>query len=322
MRGRTILMLLAVLVVLGGIGILFEAGRNRQTHVSGAILFPGLKTEVVDRIRVRWSKKESVLEKKNGKWLVASEGDHPVEPHYVSDILERLPKFYADEVVSTNPANQSVFMVDTSGVEVWVDQSGKEIGHFIVGKPGPDFLSTYVRPAGSDRVILVPDYLPNLFQRSDTWRARTIFQLNPDSIRSFEYQSPSRGHVVLKKTDAGNWRMESPDTGQVNASTVQMPLRSFATLKAAGFADTVSAATAGIEPDTSRIDVTTADGSDYTLHVGGPTAMNRCYARKKGDDQIITLPRGAINTMMPPPPVLKATPGAEFQGPGGKSSAR
>ncbi len=322
MRGRTILMLLAILVVLAGIGVLFETTRNRQTHVSEATVFQGLDTAKVDRIRVRWSGKETVLEKKGNEWLVASEGSKPADPKYVSEILNRLPKYYSDEVVSTNPANQSLFQVDSSGVEVWVNQSGKEIGHFYVGKPGPDFMSTYVRPAGSNRVILVPDYLPNLFQRGDTWRARTVFQLNQDSISAYEYQSPSRGHVTMRKNEAGIWRMEVPDTGAVNPSTITMPLRAFATLKAAGFADTVSAAAAGIEPDTARVTATTMDGNVYTLQIGAPTAANRCYARKQGVEQIVTLPKGAINTMMPPAQMMKAAPNVEVQSPGGSSVAR
>lgn len=322
MRGRTILMLLAILVVLAAIGAIFETRRNRATHVSQTTVFQGLKTDEVDGIRIVWRKKETVLEKKNSRWLVASEGGHPAESKLVADILDRLPKYYSDEVVSTNPTNQSLFQVDSSGVEVWVNQNGKEIGHFFVGKPGPDFLSTYVRPAGSNSVILVPDYLPNLFQRDETWRERTIFAFAQDSVSSYEFQSPSRGHVLLKKDASGAWKMEVPESANANEATLAMPLRTIANLKAAAFADTVSAAAAGIEADTARVSATLADGSTYTLHVGLPTAANRNFVRRDGSDQIFTIPRGAINTMMPPAQVLKAVSMPNVQEPGGTSSSR
>jgi hypothetical protein len=322
MRGRTILMLLAILVVLAGIGALFETSRNRATHVSQTTVFQGLKTDLVDGIRVKWRGKETSLEKKNGTWLVATEGDHPAERKYVADILSRLPKYYSDEVVSTNPANQSLFEVDSSGVEVWVKQSGKEIGHFFVGKPGPDFLSTYVRPAGTNKVILVPDYLPSLFQRQDTWREKTIFGFAQDSISMYEYQSPGRGHVLLKRQPSGVWRMEMPDSGGVNATTLGMPLKAICGLRASGFADTVSAATTGIAADTSHVTATLLDGRTYTLHIGLPTGANKNFAKRDGSDQVFTIPRGAVNTMMPPAPMLRASAAPEIQEPGEASSPR
>ncbi len=322
MRGRTILLLVAILVVLAGIGALFEMSRNRATHLSQTTVFQGLKTDLVDGIRIKWQGKEVNLEKKGGNWLVATEGNHPAESKYVTDILTRLPRYYSDEVVSTNPANQSLFQVDSSGVEVWVRQSGKEIGHFFVGKPGPDFMSTYVRPAGSNRVILVPEYLPSLFQKGETWREKTIFSFPQDSMSAYEYQSPGRGHVLLKKEPSGVWKMEMPDTAQVNAGTLAMPLKAFCSLRASGFADTVSTASTGIAADTSHVTATLADGRSYTLRIGLPTTANKNFVQREGSNQIFTIPRGAINTMMPPAAVLKTNNPVEIQAPGGPRTSR
>ena len=135
MRGRTIVVLLIVLVVLVLLAIFFEARRNRATETSDTLLFPGLNIELVDRIQILAEGKETVLDKADDQWVVATEGGFAAEPRFVTDILDRLPKFYAENVVSTNPDNQSIFKVDSTGVEVWVNQEGQEIGRFIVGKP-------------------------------------------------------------------------------------------------------------------------------------------------------------------------------------------
>jgi len=308
MRGRTILFLLAVLVVLAAVATLFETSRRRATRVSGTPLFKDLKTDLVDRIRIRWQGKESLLEKKDGKWVVASEGGFPAEPKSVTDIIDKLPKFHADEVISDNPSNRALFQVDTTGAEVWVNQQGKEIGHFFVGKPGPDFLSTYVRPASSDRVLLVQEYLPHLFEKSDTWRERTLFKINQEDIRRYEYTSPSRGTLAVAKDDAGVWHMEAPDTGRVEAGKLSSALRAFANAKASGFADTVTAAAAGLDSDTTRISATLADGSACVLQVGRQTTGNQMLVRKQGADNVVTFPRGGINTMMPRKEVLLPAP--------------
>ena len=180
MRGRNLLILVIVLALLVVVAIYFETSRQRTTQTSDTLLFPGLNTELVDRIQVLSEGEETILERPGDQWVVVTEGGFPAEPRLVNDILDRLPKFYADQVISTNPDNRSLFQVDSSGVEVWINQEGEEVGHFIVGKPGPDFLSTYVRAANSDKVIQVPEYLPNLFKGQKTWREKTIFDLSVD----------------------------------------------------------------------------------------------------------------------------------------------
>ncbi len=308
MRGRTILILLAVLVVLAGMATLIEKGRSGKTRLKGAQLIPGLKTELVDGIRFRAEGAEVALEKKGNAWVVASEGGFAAEKKPVEDILAALRKCTADEVVSTNRANQGLFMVDTTGTEVWVAQQGKEIAHLFVGKPGPDMLSTYVRPASSDRVILTPGYLPSLFQKRDTWRLKTLVSAKPEEVRGFEYVSPTRGELVLAKSEGGEWRMEKPDTGRVDMSRFNFALRTLSPLKADGFADAIDPMSAGFGADTTHIRISTVDGSTYTLQVGAPAPDGKTYVRLEGDTQIYTMPRGRLNTMMIPPPILKSPP--------------
>jgi hypothetical protein len=310
MRGRTILILLAVLVVLAGLATVIEQGRNRKTHLKGAQLIPGYKTELVDRIRFRSEGKNVSLEKKGNEWVVASEGGFPAEKKPVEDILEALRKATADEVISTNPANQGVFMADSSGAEVWIDQQGKEIAHLYIGKPGPDMLSTYVRSAKSDRVILAPGYLPSLFQERDTWRMRTMISVKPEEVTRYEYVSPSRGEVVLSKSEAGTWRMEKPDTGRVESDRLTFPLRVVAALKAEGFADGVDPTTAGLGADTTHVRITTAGGATYTVQIGSPAASGRNYVRLEGGDQIYTMARGRISSLMVPATGLKPPAGS------------
>ncbi len=298
MRGRTILILLGVLVVLVAVATLFETNRRKATRGGGKPFFKGLKTEQVDGIRFITEGEETILEKKDGVWLVASEGNYRAEQKLVQDIVDKLPRFMADEIVSTNPANQSLFRVDSTGIEVWVDQSGKEIGHFFIGKPGSDFLSTYVRSAASNDVIVVPEYLPSLFQRGETWRERTLNAFAQEDINRYEYASPTRGRVVVVKQDDGQWRMEEPDTGRVEPSRLSVALRTFASLKADGFADTLSAVAAGLEPDTAHVKAVTSDGQEHAIHIGATAPGLRFYIRKPGGSQIYTLAKGRLNSLM------------------------
>jgi hypothetical protein len=314
MRGRNLLILLAILVLLGGSALLMDSSRKRATESTGKPLFPGLKTELIDRIKIKAEGKETVLEKREDKWLVATEGNKPAEPKPVSDILDRLTKFYADQVVSTNKANQGLFMVDSTGTEVWVDQKGKEIAHFFVGKASDDWSSTFVRAANSDRVIQVPEYLPSLFQRGESWRQRTIFSFEMKDITRFEYVSPSRGHFLASKDADGKWKMDAPEGGEIDGGKMSPVIQSMAQLRAAGFGDDVTPVAAGVEPDTTKITATLADGSTNVLVIGAPAPSNRNYVRREGSDEIFTIPSGRVKALMPQKGSLMA-PAPTFETP-------
>jgi Domain of unknown function (DUF4340) len=220
-----------------------------------------------------------------------------------------MTKFFADQVVSTNKENQPLFMVDSTGTEVWVDQKGKEIAHFFVGKSSDDWSSTYVRAADSDRVILVPEYLPSLFQRGESWREKTIFSLDKANFRRYEYVSPSRGHLVAAKNESDdNWTMEAPENGSIDAAKMMRAVNAFSQLKASGFGDDVTAAGAGIEPDSTKITATLADGSTHVLVFGGGAPTNRVYVRKEGSEQIYTIPSGRLKDLFPTTEMLLTKP--------------
>lgn len=308
MRGRTILILLGVLVVLAGVATLLEKGRSQKTTLKGVQLIPGMKIELVDGIRFHSEGKDVDLEKKSGTWVVATEGGNVAEKKSVDDLLEALHKCTADEVISTNPGNHHLFMADTSGTELWVEQQGKEIAHLYIGKPGPDMLSTYVRPASSSKVILTRGYLPSLFQGKDTWRQKTLISVKPEDIKRFEYTSPSRGDFAIAKDDAGIWHMEKPDTGKADPARVNLPLRTVSNLKADGFADTIDPIAAGFGADTSHVMITTADGATHAVQIGLPTGEGRNYVRLDGGSQIYTLAKGRINTLMIPQAAAKMLP--------------
>ena len=139
MRGRTILILVAVLVALAAIATVVENGRNRKTRPSGAQLIPGMNID--------WSTVSSSIprgrtfcwRRRTTDGLRRAREDSRPSASLSSDILEALRKGTADEVISTNPANQSLFMVDTGGIELRVGQQGKEIAHLYHREAGPGF---------------------------------------------------------------------------------------------------------------------------------------------------------------------------------------
>ncbi|MBM3286700.1 MAG: DUF4340 domain-containing protein [Candidatus Eisenbacteria bacterium] len=299
MRGRTLLILLAILVVFGGIVLLFDTNRKSATEPSERPLFPALKVDQVDQITIRSAGKETTLEKRGTKWHVATEGGFEADQKAVQDIVDRLPRLFADRVVSTNPANRPLFSVDSTGTEIRIGQKGKEVAHFFVGKPGEDFHSTYVRAADSDKVVQVPEYLPSLFQRGDTWRDRVIFSFEEANVAKYEYKSPSRGRLSASRDESGAWKIDDPEPAPIQPGKMDPTIRQLSRLRAAAFADDVMPAEAGIEIDSTRVTVTLADGSVHSLVIGGQTTSSQVFVKRDGADQIYRLARGTLTQLLP-----------------------
>ncbi|MBD3163153.1 MAG: DUF4340 domain-containing protein [Candidatus Eisenbacteria bacterium] len=308
MRGRTILILLIVLIVLVAIALLYEQSRKRETRPADEAFFPDLVTEEIDRIRIAPADKDTVLlVKRDGDWFVESDGGHAAEEAKIEDLLEQLPKFHADQVVSTNPENRSLFKVDSTGIRIWIWQGGETIGDFIIGKGGPAMMTTYVRPVDSDRVLQVDASLPHMVDQR-TWRQERIFSLDQTNIEAYEYSSPSRGELRLVRGVDGSWMLEEPEEAPADSTRLRIPLGSFARLRTVEWADTLGPEEAGTAADTSWVRAKLADGSVHKLRVGLPTKRNRVFAQKEGQEQIFVIPLGAVNTMMPPPETFMKAP--------------
>ena len=76
--------------------------------------------------------------------------------------------------VSDNLDKQHMYQVDAAGVSVrGYDADGNKLFDVIVGKNGPDFMGTFVRRAGENRVWLVNRPLVGAFSpRAADWQAR------------------------------------------------------------------------------------------------------------------------------------------------------
>jgi len=318
MKPRTTLILALVLVVLAAAATLFEVNRRRSFGSAGRPIFPAFSQEKADRIEVRGGGREVELRRDGGEWRVATERNVLAEPRYPREILEGLETFTTSTLISTSPARHATFEVDTSGFVVRVLQGEKALAQFIVGKPGPDFMSTYIRPLDRNEVYLVPSYLRTTVDRGDEpWRKKTILEIPQEDIIGYTARS-SKETVTAQKGPEGVWEITEPLQEKARGDVMGMVLRSLATVRATDFADTaLTPAEMGLEPDTASVVVRTADGKSYTLTVGATNASNQSYTRLDGDPSVYLVPRGRWNTVFRPSHLLKAATDAEATAPPG-----
>ena len=213
MKPRTILILAGVFVVLAGLAFLFQTLNNKQMAGPTDPVFPAFAADKADGIDVNGKDKPAKLRKENGRWVVATEGWHDADPKLVKQILEAVPKFTAADLISSSPTKQSTFGVDDKASSIQILQGGKPAASFLVGQPGPDYNSTYIRPTGQNKVYLVPGYLPTMVDRGgETWRNMTLLDTDTNAITGYTTKN-AKETVTLEKSADGKWTMKEPDTG-------------------------------------------------------------------------------------------------------------
>jgi hypothetical protein len=223
-----------------------------------------------------------------------------------------MDKLSTRTLISISRDTHAGFQVDSTGFTVRITQGTKSVAEFLVGRPGPDYMSTYIRPVSGDKVYLVPAYLRSTVDRGpETWRNRTVLELDQAKIASYTTRN-ARETVTIEKGKDGVWNITAPTPGPARPEVVSMVLRSLAALRSSGFADsTVTSASTGLDADTTAVTVKLEDGTSHTVHVGAMTSSNWSYTRKDGDPVIYLVPRGRWNTIFRPLSALSATGEAE-----------
>jgi hypothetical protein len=317
-RMKSTLILAGVLVILVILAIAGDRARKERRN-PGEPLYPGLQTEQVSRVVVSKDTVRVELSKSaEGTWLVASEGSHPADMTLVDKLLEVVPKFHTRDLLSENPEKQELFEVtDSLGTEVLLEGSGgAQLAHFYVGKQGPDFMSSYLRPAEGKKVLLVPQYLKSTFDTGrDTWRDKTIFSFSQDDVTRAELRPAGQETIALAKGEEGKWSIVAPESLTVKESVWTSTLRIASNLKCDGFPEeTPPLAEIGLDPPEQEFLVEMSDGRRDVLKIGGEDeASHHHYAMKGDDPTLYFLSKGRVSTLVRNLDILRedVPPGAE-----------
>ncbi|MBI2346472.1 MAG: DUF4340 domain-containing protein [Deltaproteobacteria bacterium] len=96
----------------------------------------------------------------------------PADPVKVTEALNAWRDLKTDSLVSTNPEQQARYQVNQLGLQIRAyDAEGNLLAKAVVGKQGPDFISTYIQPGGGAEVYLTREALQARFSpRTENWQ--------------------------------------------------------------------------------------------------------------------------------------------------------
>lgn len=331
MKGRTVIIVAAIAVILGAIVLIVEkpfssdsgeeAAPDSLQAVESVPVFDKVSEENCFRIEISSmdGRTTASLARKGDMWYTDPERGYPADETKIDRIFEALADVEQGEVASVNPDNHPRFEVDklTGKHVTFYDKNSNVLEDVIIGKMGSNYMSrtTYVRKAGSDRVLSVKAFLMNSFRPGqENWRKRAIFDYQPDEITAFTIEQPGEPEIELAKFSSGEWTCVSPPDIQLKDDVGRNISNAFSRLRASDFVDDYplkSDKEYGLDQDAVKITASLKDySSTPTLFIGkeNPEKKGRWFVRAKDQHTVYLVSKYTHDRLVRTPEDLEPTP--------------
>jgi len=298
MNARTLRILIGVLVVLGAWVLFVE--RPYKDDIRGPSskkgrVFKDFDPAGATQVAITAGGATTNLEKDGGTWIV-SEGRFRADQEAVTEMLAKVDTMIIGSVASVNPAKQSTFGVDTSGVHVVIEGGGG--ANFWLGTSSPDFSGLFLRVDGKNEVYSVPAVTRFNFERGQqTWRDKRVVPFQAEEIRAIEMTWADTTVTLTREgpdsLKTSNWSVSGNLPGQTSSPAKPNDARLIANTLGNLMADTFPTVQDTIppvwEPLVYRFDLTAANGDHAVIEVGPKLAKGQHVVRRAGDDKSVVL---------------------------------
>lgn len=283
MKKQHLLILLAVFVGLfASTKVVEYLGREKgQVKVRDVAK---VSADRVDRIEIT-SQGDPILLQKNGdQWEVTSPVVYPANQAFVQGLVASLSALKSDNIVSTNPENQSSYQVDDAqGTKVVASAGSSELGSLVVGKQSNDGNYTYVRQSGSNDIHAIRGSLRSVFVRPlSEWRDRTILSVSKEVVTKIQVIRSVGENLELVRS--GEVWKYSGSTKTINAESIDALLGQTSLLTATGFVDDPT--TSGISIETPTLSIILTDQAAKTITLALYAGDKKYYLKKADLDQL------------------------------------
>jgi len=301
------LILLIVLIIFASVILLFERpfeNKAKKTQEEASPLFPDLKIEQVKKIVVKKSNTTTTLENRDNVWYLLDKEAYPADRTIVEGVIKKIQGFKKINLTSRKKDKHSLFEVkEGMGVEViLLGPEKKELARFLIGKTGPDFLSTYIRKGDSDDVYLYGDYLRADFDKqANNWRDKNILAFNTAEVVTLTISKlKEKEAIALTKDTQDNWQLEEPISSLAENPAIEKILTTLGNLRATDFADEEKEVKdSGIDDPTYQITVRLKDNRKKTLLVGNKKERGQYYAKNDEKKYLFLLDQNTVESLVP-----------------------
>jgi len=297
MNRKQILILLALVAVIGGIGFYLQKRSQSEWAESAA---PGgskvLEFPINDvaQIEIRTTTGDLHLAKNNDIWVVKERGDYPADFERVSGLVRQLWEMRPVQQVKIGPSQFSrLELIEpgkddktaaTGSVIELKSKEGKSLAKLIAGKQnfrkneggasqfGPMPAGRYVLSPQSGKVALV-----NAFLQTDpeprSWLKRDFVKIASPATITLAGQTPARHWTLTRDDKQGDWKLaDAPGNQELDKTAVNSFANLFASLN---FIDVLPADAKPAQYGLDKPDLITVQDFDrftYVFKIGRPTS--------------------------------------------------
>ncbi|MGA1792186.1 MAG: DUF4340 domain-containing protein [bacterium] len=292
MNYKKTIILIIILCLL--IGIAYLINRSPKKTSREMALFPEFDAEKVTTIRLNGKTNKLTLIKTDGQWLATEEEDLPADKDQIKQALDVVSELKRDDIISKNPSKQEIFQVDPNqGFEVEIKGEGDTtLALFYIGKNGPDFMSTYVRKADSDEVILYKGFhLRSRFDKpAENWLDKFIIIVQDEDVEAINYNRDDGSFSLVKDFETEKWRLDQPEASAVREkvmSDITQTLFNLRGTKLRRLKPELGLEEFGLDQPSLSITLSMTDGDSKTLLIGKQDEKTDEYFVRLSDRDIV-----------------------------------
>jgi hypothetical protein len=301
MNRKQLLTLLALVLVLGGLGIFLKKRQNDSSDGGGSAgmgqkLLGKFDVNAVSRISLKQGSNDINLAKKDNLWRVRERNDYPANYSEISDFLLKLQdiKVIQSETVGASQLPR-LSLVPGQGtnsplVVDFKDQNDQTIKSLLLGKKHmrktdrpspygdvgeegyPD--GRWVKLSDSDLVAVISEPFDKIEPKADQWLNKDFFKIEKPRSIAAAFPAATNSWKLTHDSETAEWKLADAKPGEqldtTKASGVANPLGSPAFVDVAVMQ---SPAELGLDKGTV-VTVETFDNLTYTIKVGAKTNDN------------------------------------------------
>jgi hypothetical protein len=307
MSGKKMIFAVAAIVVAILVIVIGEKAGKQKPSGKSLLFFPGLVQKDIAALEMSDASGKVRIQRKGDIWILGNGGsasstsanpiignaapaadaqEYQADSASVVSILEKIVAIKKDDSpISTNPAKQSLYEVDSAKgllVEVF-DQTGKSRGAFRLGKNGPDYSSCFVRMAGSNDVYMVGGNIRySFFTDNKRWRDKTIIKFDQSTAQNITIMKKDGSKIVLGKDST--WSIKEPIQSPAKASEIETILSGLSRLVANDIVDTLTqeSPSAGFGTPEIAVAVTLNNNTVKNVIFGAKNGSSQYYVKTDG----------------------------------------
>lgn len=309
MNKKRVIILAVSLVVLGAVFALlaFLSGDGESDDTtewedgSKSVSFMNFESDVVS-YSVDNGLGSFTLEKSDGRWSVSDVENVELNQNYVTVTVAKACFLYADSLVEENSSNLSAYGLDTPTAVVTLKSADGKQQSIEFGIKTVTSAGYYAVLKGSCDVYIVDtESAERLFGNINTFRNRTLYNINADDVISFSLISDKYNINIAKRTkdspnqsNLSSWVMQTPYNKSLNGNIFEQNVLQALDFTVVDFVEDnpLDYSKYGLNPPKYTVSVAT-ENTSFTLYLGFESSGN-VYARVKDTPNVYTVSSDSV----------------------------